>query len=66
MDMKIQAARNFAAEISAGVTGKVIKSSIVPVLFSSEKSLIVTDGARKRKIQGCQVKKSESSAWPDS
>ena len=58
------APKNFPLTISQMDIGLVIKSSIVPCFFSSEKLLMVTAGIRKINIQGDKVKNGVKSAKP--
>ena len=50
-------AMNLAVTISKIEIGLVIKVSIVPVLYSSENTLMLTDGMNSKKISGAIEKK---------
>ena len=52
----------FPSTIAVFVTGAVIKNSIVPVSFSSEKSLMVISGTKKTNINSIRRKTSLSDA----
>ena len=56
---------NFPPKISKELRGFVIKSSIVPFDFSSEKLLILRAGIKKRKRIGLISKKEFKSPKPE-
>jgi hypothetical protein len=59
-------ARYFDRMICQSVSGLVSTNSILPVLNSSEKLLIVTAGARKIKTQGARTKRVSILLYPAS
>ena len=58
--------RNLAPTISKGRMGRVARSSIVPVLYSSEKDRIVIAGTTIINTHGAMMKNDSSDACPAS
>ncbi|MNY62866.1 hypothetical protein D3C86_1997490 [compost metagenome] len=66
MPANAQAARNLPPTASLRVIGRVISSSMVPLLRSSAHRRMASAGTRNRYSHGWKLKNDARSAWPRS